>query len=63
MISFKSRNEHIRMADIITRKGIKGNSKPKIKVKFSRKLSTRKINELKNNYPELMIKDYKKIVL
>ena len=42
---------------------IRGNSKPKIKADFSGKLSTKKINELKNKYPELMIKNYKKIVL
>ena len=43
--------------------GIRGNSKPKIQADFSGKLSTGKINELKNKYPELMIKNYKKIVL
>ena len=42
---------------------IRGNSNPKIQADFSGKLSTRKINELKSKYPELTIKDYKKIVL
>lgn len=42
---------------------IRGNSKPKLQADFSGKLSKRKINELKNKYPELIVKNYKKITL